>query len=96
MRFVDETVKFVEERPASALGVAAVLRFMGMGALARFAVVGIGAIWLVDQIREIEARRGATQDTDSKVDENSEESFPASDAPGTNSTTAGSPEEAKD
>jgi hypothetical protein len=93
MRFLDDTVKFVEERPATALGIAAGLRFLGFGLFARLAVVGIGAVWLVDQIREIEAERAAKQDDDGKVDEESEDSFPASDAPSTTAATAGSPAE---
>jgi hypothetical protein len=93
MRFIDETVKFVEERPAAALGIAGALRFLGFGMFARLAVVGIGAVWLVDQVRDIEAKRNEAQDSDEKIDQESEDSFPASDAPSTTASKAGSPAE---
>ena len=93
MRYIDETVKFVEDRPGYALGIAGLLGFMGLGRLARLAAMGVAAVWLVDQIKEIEGQRAAADFEDEKVDTNGEDSFPASDAPSTSASTAGSPAE---
>ncbi len=91
-REIDQAIDYINRKDGPAPIIVTTLALIGMGKLARLAALGLAAFWLADHIRTIEKDRALFR-PDEEIDTASEDSFPASDAPGYGSTTAGAPEE---
>ena len=95
-RIVDTAIDYLSERNAHVPPVISILALIGLGRVARLASLGLAALWVADQVRQIDRDRSDAKPgnkADRRVDTAMEDSFPASDPPSFTSTVTGSPEE---
>ncbi len=96
-RIVDEAIDYLTERNTHIPPVISILALIGLGRVARLASLGLAALWVADQVRNIDRDRAHTnpkKQEDRMVDTAMEDSFPASDPPSYSGTVAtGAPEE---
>ncbi len=96
-RIVDTAIDYLIKRNTHVPPVISILALMGLGRVARVASFGLAALWLADQLRQIDRDRSETKphvQADRKIDAAMEDTFPASDPPAfTSAIGTSSPEE---
>ncbi len=95
-RFVDESIDYMNKHRAAIPAAVAVLAFVGLGRLAKMAALGMAAVWVARELREMDRSRSGRESrkvSEKAIDTAVEDSFPASDPASYTSSTVGTPDE---